>query len=34
MAGPSERIQPGNWQPGDLHIEGSGEMWIRIEVAG
>jgi len=34
MAGPSERLEPGDWSPGDLHIEGSGEMWIRIEVAG
>jgi hypothetical protein len=33
-AGPGERLQPGSWAPGDLHIEGSGEMWIRIEIAG
>ena len=34
MAGPSERLRPGDWGQGDLHIGGSGEMWIRIEVEG
>jgi hypothetical protein len=34
MAGPSDRLEVGDWQPGDLRIDGSGEMWIRIEVAG
>ena len=33
MQGPSTRLQPGDWQPGDFHIEGSGEMWIKIEIA-
>jgi hypothetical protein len=33
MHGPSTRLPPGDWQPGDLHIEGSGEMWIKIEIA-
>jgi hypothetical protein len=33
MQGPSTRLEPGDWQPGDLKITGSGEMWIKIEVA-
>ena len=33
MKGPSERMPPGV-SPGDFYFEGSGEMWIRIEVAG
>uniref|UniRef100_A0A7C1GD76 Bacterial repeat domain-containing protein n=1 Tax=Thermofilum adornatum TaxID=1365176 RepID=A0A7C1GD76_9CREN len=33
MKGPSERLEVGDWQPGDLRIEGSGEMWIKIEIA-
>jgi hypothetical protein len=32
MAGPGERMPPGV-SPGDFYFEGSGEMWIRIEVA-
>jgi hypothetical protein len=32
MQGPSTKLEPGDWQPGDLHIEGSGEMWIKIEI--
>jgi hypothetical protein len=32
MQGPSTKLEPGNWVPGDLHIEGSGEMWIKIEI--
>jgi hypothetical protein len=33
MQGPSTRLEPGDWQPGDLSITGSGEMWIKIEIA-
>jgi hypothetical protein len=33
MHGPSTRLMPGDWHPGDLRIEGSGEMWIKIEIA-
>jgi hypothetical protein len=33
MGGPSDRLVPGDWQPGDLVIYGSGEMWIKIEIA-
>jgi hypothetical protein len=33
MEGPGNRLQPGDWQPGDLSIIGHGEMWIKIEVA-
>jgi hypothetical protein len=33
MQGPSTRLEVGDWQPGDLKITGSGEMWIKIEVA-
>jgi hypothetical protein len=32
MKGPSERLEVGDWQPGDLRIEGHGEMWIKIEI--
>jgi hypothetical protein len=32
MTGPSDRLVPGDWQPGDLVIYGSGEMWIKIEI--
>ncbi|WP_288004514.1 hypothetical protein, partial [Thermofilum sp.] len=33
MTGPGNRLQPGDWQPGDLTIDGHGEMWIKIEIA-
>jgi hypothetical protein len=33
MHGPSTRLEPGDWQPGDLSIIGHGEMWIKIEIA-
>ena len=33
MEGPGDRLQPGEWQPGDLEIVGHGEMWIKIEIA-
>jgi hypothetical protein len=32
MQGPGNRLEPGDWQPGDLQITGSGEMWIKIEI--
>jgi hypothetical protein len=32
MQGPSTKLEPGDWVPGDLRIAGSGEMWIRVEV--
>ncbi|MCC5998823.1 MAG: hypothetical protein LM573_07075 [Thermofilum sp.] len=33
MEGPGTRLEPGDWQPGDLSIIGHGEMWIKIEIA-
>jgi hypothetical protein len=33
MQGPSTKLEPGDWQPGDLKITGHGEMWIKIEIA-
>jgi hypothetical protein len=33
MQGPSTKLEPGDWAPGDLKITGSGEMWIKIEIA-
>jgi hypothetical protein len=33
MQGPSTKLEPGDWQPGDLTIDGHGEMWIKIEIA-
>jgi hypothetical protein len=32
MEGPGTRLEPGDWQPGDLEIGGHGEMWIKIEI--
>jgi hypothetical protein len=32
MQGPSTKLEPGDWQPGDLKITGHGEMWIKIEI--
>jgi len=32
MTGPGNRLQPGDWEPGDLTIDGHGEMWIKIEI--